>query len=821
MIHRWRWRDVPIRTKLTGGFAVLIGLVSAFIYLYFPARFEREARRNSIDEAMTVAHVTAYGVSGALYFNDAAAGRDVLLGAGLNRDVAYIVVSDTNGHIFASYNHPDSAVSAGDQQILDERAVYPVRVDVAFRGKVIGALDLGRSLRSLQNEIRTSRQAATLVSVLIFLCGMIAAVIFSRILTDPLRRITDVAVEIADGDVEKRAPVRSRDEVGILAESFNQMVDSLHEAQNQRDELNRSLEKRVAERTSELNAEVVERRAAEGELDKQRRFLRRIIDTDPNLIFSKDRDGRFTMVNAAVALVYGTSVEELVGKCDSDFNPNADEVRQFREADLAVLDAGQMELILEEPLTDAQGRRRWYQTIKLPLGVDIEGREQLLGVATDITARKEAEEALRRSEEQLRQAVKMEAVGRLAGGVAHDFNNLLAVILGQTELAQRRMDSDHPMTECMASIDDAAQRAADLTQQLLAFSRKQVLEPKVIDLNQIVSGTEKMLRRVIGENIALESTLAPELWTVLADPGQLQQVVMNLVINARDAMPNGGKLSILTSNFTLSQKKAARSGLIAPGPYVSLRIEDTGSGMDRDTLSRIFEPFFTTKGPGKGTGLGLATIFGIVEQSHGHIDVDSALGHGTTFQIYLPRSEAAVAHDAIQAPPSHADSPSKGSETILVVEDEPSVREMLSSMLDIAGYRVFLASDGQEALSVLATRVGAIDLLITDVIMPGMSGVELAANVTQISPGTRVLYMSGYTYDVIAQGGALEEGTLLLQKPFRMDTLERTVRSALAKPLPSSSSLACAPGEETLPQTGSAVRSPSVPPPIVAGTGST
>jgi PAS domain S-box-containing protein len=396
------------------------------------------------------------------------------------------------------------------------------------------------------------------------------------------------------------------------------------------------------------------------------------------------------------------------------------------------------------------------------------------GLIVDITDRKLLED-------QLQQARKMEAVGRLAGGVAHDFNNLLTIIKGYVEMALHRCLDRPELHSDIRRIEEAADRAVTLVRQLLAFSRKQVLRPKILDLNTIVLNLDQLLRRLMGENIEMKTLASKDVGAIKADPGQIEQVIMNLVVNARDALPNGGRILIETSNVDLDSSYTRDHAVVVPGPYVLLAVTDTGIGMTNDTITHIFEPFYTTKESGRGTGLGLSTVYGIVKQSGGYIWVYSELGKGTTFKVYLPRVKDAVQDSP--APELLASAARKGHETILLVEDEPDLRELTQMVLSERGYTVIEASSPAEAERQAGNNGAEIHLLLTDVVMPGISGRELAKRLTGRFPNLRVMYMSGYTYNVIAQDGTLEEGISFLQKPFTPQTLTEKVREALDRPV--------------------------------------
>jgi PAS domain S-box-containing protein len=411
----------------------------------------------------------------------------------------------------------------------------------------------------------------------------------------------------------------------------------------------------------------------------------------------------------------------------------------------------------------------WLHDIVRVVRDDAGRAVKLRGLMVDITRQKELEA-------QFHQAQKMEAIGRLAGGVAHDFNNLLTAITGYSELLLNDLAPDDRRRDDIAEIRRAAGRAAALTRQLLAFSRKQILAPQVLDLNAVVAGIDKMLRRLIGENIILTTVLDPALGRVKADPGQIEQVIVNIVINARDAMPGGGQLTIATSNSVVDTSAAARPGSLPPGQYVTLAISDTGAGIDEETRAHIFEPFFTTKEPGKGTGLGLSTVYGIVKQSGGDIEVVSEPGHGTVFRISLPCVDEPATASVAQEPLPPL---SPGTETVLVVEDEEGVRTLLRRILEHAGYQVLVAPRGEIALEIAARHAGSIHLVITDVVMPGISGYDLVQSLLARWPGMRALYISGYSADALHQPLASEAA--LLRKPFQSDDLLRRVREALGE----------------------------------------
>ncbi|MCC6622443.1 MAG: PAS domain-containing protein [Deltaproteobacteria bacterium] len=535
-------------------------------------------------------------------------------------------------------------------------------------------------------------------------------------------------------------------------------------------------------------------------------FLDAIIENLPAMVFLKDaKELRFVRFNRHGEELLGLSRDELIGKNDHDFFP-PEQADFFIAKDREVLRSQHLVDVAAEPITTPRGER-WLHTRKIPI-LDERGEPRhLLGISIDITEqrqaeevlreayaslerqsvmsadqlraavgqRQRAEEALRRTEEQLRHAQKMEAIGRLAGGVAHDFNNLLSVVLSYTDLSLEQLPDSDPLREDLEQIKRAGLKASDLTRQLLAFSRQQMLQPRVLDLNEVIRNMERMLRRVIGEDIEVTIELAPDLGKVRADPSQIEQVLMNLVVNARDAMPTGGKLTIETANVLLDERYASEHVGARPGPTVMLAVSDSGQGMDRATLARIFEPFFTTKEKGRGTGLGLSTVFGIVKQSEGGIWVYSEPGLGATFKVYLPMTDEAAAELPRQAQRPEL----SGTETILLVEDDEQVRTLAANILRRQGYTVLEARNGKEALVLATGFAKPIDLLLTDVVMPAMGGRALAEHLAASHPETRVLFMSGYTDDAVVRHGVLEAGVQFLQKPIMPELLSRRVREVL------------------------------------------
>ncbi|MFL5638292.1 MAG: ATP-binding protein [Gemmatimonadaceae bacterium] len=593
--------------------------------------------------------------------------------------------------------------------------------------------------------------AMAIAAFLILLIGATAAWLISRQITAPLSEMVLVAQNMSTGDYSRRVRVERDDELGLLSEAFNSMAGKIEDS-------HRNLEEKVSERTKELAATVAILTGNASVKESEDR-LRLIFDSVNDALFIADDGGKILDANPAARDLTGESIDQLRKRSIAEVLPES------------------------APPTNGDGPSTRGKNGQAPTGAMRRSDERVLDIRStafapgvrvytvrDLTRQ-------RKLEDQLAQAQKMEAVGQLAGGIAHDFNNLLTVIMSYSSLLLSDLGTDQAIREDIEEISDAAERAASLTRQLLAFSRKQVLQTQAVSLNTIVTDVEKMLRRLIGEDISLKTALDPSLPLITADPGQLEQVLINLAVNARDAMPNGGVLTIATASAQLSSEQGERHIGAQSGRYVMLAVTDTGSGMTKEVQQRLFEPFYTTKGPGKGTGLGLATVYGIVKQSGGDVYVYSELGHGTTFKVYFP--EVATASAAMTVTAEHEARAPRGSETVLLAEDDEALRALSARVLGALGYKVLVARTGSDALKIVAEYGGDIDMIATDVVMPEMNGSQLVRYVLEARPEIAVLLMSGYTDDEVMRRGVLDGKTAFLQKPFTPDLLGHKVRQVL------------------------------------------
>jgi PAS domain S-box-containing protein len=657
-------------------------------------------------------------------------------------DIAIAAVYDRAGRLFASDGGgagemiPAFAVAPGLDFNGNELSLWQ---PVERHQQMLGSVYL---LQHLPPPYARLPQYGIMAGAVFVALAIVAAVLLGgarRHFIGPLSALVEATGRIArDEDYSVRAPVANDDELGQLARSFNQMI------------------------------EVVGRR--EAALRESEERMRRLASaTFEGIAFAEA--GRVIEVNQQAADMFGYAPAEMIGRPLLEFA--APQSHAVVEASIGGHVTGAYE---------ATGLRKDGTSFEVEARVQefpYRGRSVRVIALGDITERKKAAEALQRSESRLQQAQKMEAVGRLAGGVAHDFNNMLTVILGQIELVMADLDADDPRIAALGQVQRAAEHSADLTRQLLTFARRQTVIPKVLDLNATVSGMLKMLERLIGEDINLSWRPGDNLWRVKLDPTQVDQILANLCVNSRDAIGGVGEVTIETRNVTFDEAHCLDYPDHLPGDFVEMAVTDTGHGIADDVLDHIFEPFFTTKGVGEGTGLGLATVFGIVTQNDGFLTVSSKLGAGTVFRVYLPRASGR----AVQArEPNASPRPGAAGETVLLVEDEPAILNLGRRMLESLGYTVLTAGTPGEAIRVAESSTRRIDLLITDVVMPEMNGRDLARRLSQIRPGLRCLFVSGYAADVIADRGVLEGGAGFLQKPFSVSALAVKIREVLQVP---------------------------------------
>jgi two-component system, cell cycle sensor histidine kinase and response regulator CckA len=684
---------------------------------------------------------------------------------------------------------PLVVLTASDDESLAVQALQEGAQDYLIKGQVVPR-GLLRALRYAVERKRTERALAAATNRLHHLVSENPAVIYAARLdgepalawiSENVERLLGFTVEEALSPQwwserlhpDERAKVLADLAAGIVDGRLIQEYRFRHRDGTYlwlRDE--RRVLRDVAGQPTEVVgslSDVSVRKRAERRLLESEEEYRLLFDSNPHPMWVFDVETlAFLAVNDAAVRLYGFSRDEFLGMTIKEIRP-LEEVPALLEYLPTIPDSPSV------PATQIKHRKKdgsLLEVAGVSNPIEFHGKRARLVMANDITEKKGLEA-------QLLQAQKMEAVGRLAGGVAHDFNNLLGVITGYSELLLKDLGPEHPGSKRVEQIQKAAERATGLTRQLLAFSRKQVLQPRVLDLNAVVAEVEKILRRVIREDIQLVTKPGAGLGRIRADPGQIEQVLMNLVVNARDAMPRGGGLILETANVALDDTYVRAHPEVQPGPFVMLSVSDTGEGMDAETQAHIFEPFFTTKEAGKGTGLGLATVFGIVQQSSGSVSVDSRPGTGSTFKIYFPRVEDDLSRPSPDPPGAP---PPGGSETVLLVEDADPLRVMIREMLESAGFTVVECSDPEEALLRVRSLDAPVRLMLTDVVMPGMSGPDLAKSVRIARPEIKVLFMSGYTAEAMGVHGVLDAGTRFIQKPFTADALLRKVREALDEP---------------------------------------
>ncbi len=655
-----------------------------------------------------------------------------------------------------------------------ERAAILSNIDKI--GKEFTSLEIGfsKSCSDLSNQISLYVNFITIALLFI-------SVGFTGLLTYMIARTVVQQAKKYTSELEKEIQVRKLTEQtlienNLLLKSVQAKLQYKNEELQVNDEELRSQNDQLQSTEEMLRVQINEYEASQTLLQESRKLYRNFVEGTQDLITRVDTEGRLEFLNRTALKIYGLPPDECIGRMAFDFIHPDD-----RESTIAAFNAwiqSNEDIFTHENRQigiSGSGHHHMAWTIR----ADRDENGTVIGFAStarDITDSKHNQEDKDKLEAQLLQAQKMESVGRLAGGVAHDFNNMLTVILGHTQLALMKSELPDPLRKNLEEIRSAAERSADLTKQLLAFARKQTIAPKVLDLNETVSGMLKMLQRLIGEDINLNWHPAPNLWNVELDPSQIDQILANLCVNARDSIKDGGKITIETGSIVLDEEYCAQNTGFEVGEYVRLTVSDNGCGMDKTTQAQIFEPFFTTKGLGEGTGLGLATVYGIVKQNKGFINLYSEPGLGTTFTIYLPR----YVGKAEQAKTIETIEPSRrGCETILLVEDEHSILNITTMILTNQGYTVIAANSPGEAIHLASERAGGIDLLMTDVVMPEMNGRDLAKKLQSLNPELKCLYMSGYTANIIAHHGVLDAGLHFIQKPFNLNVLTDKLREVL------------------------------------------
>lgn len=755
-----------IRGRFVVVVTAILAIVSLGISIFLPARTRAATMDSLTHEIRTIARITAYSVVPAVLFDDRRGAAEILARIEEATGALSLVVEDETGGTFVATGDTGSPAGLPDGEDPG-RDQYRASSPIVHSGRTIGAVRVTASLAPLRSAVASIRRLSWILATLSFGIGTTAALAFGSLVTRPLAAMADTARRIVDGEWSRRAPIGSDDEAGELARSMNEMLDRLQEARGGLQELNAALEQRVAVRTAELELEVSERRRSESALARaNERFLLAaaalegaIYDWDVALDRMTWSDGLARVFGCRLEQVrnepgwwrervHPEDLDRVLRQRDSGLTRGEDFVCEyrFRHQDghyLPVLDRGRV-------VVEAGGRVA-----------------RVVGVIENVAE-------LRRLEEQFLHSQRMEAVGRLAGGIAHDFNNILTTIIGYSEILLDGPGMSPALREQVTEIRRAGERAADLTRQLLAFSRKEDAKPEVVDVRKAVLDLQKMLLRLIGEDIRLESRLPAREVCVMIEPARLDQIIVNIAVNARDAMPNGGTLTLTVDDREIDETFARTYVGMRPGSYVRLELRDVGTGMSPTVLARAFEPFFTTKPVGRGTGLGLSTVYGIVKQAGGYVNIESTQGKGTTVTVYLPRAQAKGRTEAERAVDAR-----RAAGRILVVEDEESLRRMLSSLLVHKGYEVTVAGSGEEAIRLANETTAPHDLVLTDVVMPGVNGFAVMNELRHAKPDLKVVLMSGHHEEKVTRDRDLAPGTAFLNKPFALGDLLRTVEELL------------------------------------------
>ena len=762
---------------LTSSVALLLAC-AAFI-AYDTVTFRRE-----LSEKITIlADAIGNNCAAAIDFNDPKTAKETLGGLRADDSIVSASVYSRDGRVFAVYQRdtassfvPPAVQPTSQEFTSDELHLFRA---IKQGGVMTGTIFVASNLKNLSAR----RMSYVVIVGLVFLTSLLVALVLSsrlqRLVSNPILHLAEVARAVAqDKNYSLRAKKQSNDEIGQLVVGFNEMLAQIQQRDAALQSARGELEIRVTERTADLKkanealqVENAERKRTEESLRQSEEKFRQLASNITDVFWMTSPDQKEVLyVSPGYELIWGRSAESLYANPHQWAEAILPEERGRVFAIFRALTRSEPSVSVEYRIARPDGTVRWVHDRGFQVHDAAGNLVRLTGIVTDITERKQMEA-------QLVQSQKMETVGKLAGGIAHEFNSILTAIIGQSELLLGDLPSGSPHCANAIAIRKAADLAAALTKQLLAYGRKQLLRQDTLDLNRVLTSMEGMLSHLMGSDVNVRIVPAAGLPAVKADAGQIEQVIMNVAINAREAMRRGGKLTLETSLVTFDEEYVSRFPEVKAGDYVMLAISDTGTGMSEEVKAHLFEPFFTTKGVGEGAGLGLAMCHGIIKQSGGHINVYSEPSRGTTFKIYLPRVEQRT--DLSTAKPALPDLP-RGTETILLVEDDPSLREMVSLLLQRLGYTVRVAANGLEALNLIQQpHNGHIDLLFTDIVMPQMDGKELSDRIRALHPQTKTLFTSAYTENAAIHQGVLREGVALLQKPFTPSALAQKLRAVL------------------------------------------
>lgn len=776
------FRDLSLKRKLFFIYIISTIAILALVGIIITVNEILSAKKVFLSDSEGIMRTLGKNSAAALLFNDRNDAEETLKVLKVFPGVRYAAIIARNGTVYAEYR-PDKgyrepareswprgghSFSSGEVQFFR---------DITLHNERVGAVYLVRDLKRFYVSLYQNVGILFLAIIASLLIGYFLSHHLQRIVTDPINELLDMMKTITEKkQYWLRADVARKDEIGYLAQGFNEMLLKIEERDTELTVHRQHLEELVQERTEELvrvnrdlTHELEEREKFEHALQESEMRYRAIFENTGNASIIIEEDSTISLANAEFAKLSGYDLDEVIGKMPWTDFVHPEFVERMKEYHALRRTVGEDSIPrnYELKIIDRSGRIR---DVHLTVGLLPDSQKSIASVL-DITD-------WRALEEQLLQSQKMEAVGQLAGGVAHDFNNILTAIIGYGSVLQMSLGDDSPERTYVDSILHAGERAAALTQGLLAFGRKQVIAPKEIDLNDAIKSMEGLLRRMIGEDIELRCVYMARVITVVADAGQLGQVLMNLATNARDAMPGGGILGIETSITAVGQDSGGKDSGMKTGSYALLRVTDVGQGMTKEVSERIFDPFFTTKGVGEGTGLGLSIVYGIISQHGGHIHVRSEPGKGTVFSIYLPLITAR-GFEAVDENPTRAAVVTRGTETILLAEDDETVRKFMSMILSDRGYRVIEAADGQEALRTFERYKDTIDLLLLDVVMPKMNGKVVFDGAEKLKPGVKAIFMSGYTADILHRKGLREEGVHFISKPVIQQELMNKMRELL------------------------------------------